>query len=69
MFLCYQSPDVAHGHPYALHRRSPLVGMGVNGDWAATDKDLAGNLRLNDIVDIGCYENWDKMSGFVISVK
>ena len=69
MFLCYQSPDVAHEHPYALHRRSPLVGMGVNGDWAATDKDLAGNLRLNDIVDIGCYENWDKMSGFVISVK
>ena len=69
MFLCDQKPGVAHKHPYALHYRSPAIGIGANDDWTATDKDLAGNLRLNDIVDIGCYENWDKIPGLVISFK
>ena len=68
-FFCDVKPNVVHEHPYALHRKSPLIGIGANDDWAASDRDLAGNLRLNDIVDIGCYENWDTPPGFVMTFQ
>lgn len=42
---------------YAPSRRSPARDAGVNQDWATQETlDLANNLRLNDVIDIGCYE-------------
>ena len=59
LFLKDRLPDVVHENPYALYHKSPCIGIGDNGSWMAIDTDLAGNLRLNDVVDLGCYENWD----------
>lgn len=68
-FLKDVFPDEEHEHPYALHRRSPCINAGANGSWTAQDLDLAGNKRVNDIVDIGCYENWDKIPGMTLLVR
>ena len=58
MFLKDKYVNTIHEHPYALHRSSPCIDKGSNDGWMANDIDLAGNKRLNGIVDIGCYENW-----------
>lgn len=57
-FMIDRYPHRVHEHPYALNRDSPCLDKGVNDGWTADDIDLAGNKRLNGIVDIGCYENW-----------
>ena len=68
-FLIDRFPDDVHAHPYALHRKSPCIDAGDNGSYSATDLDLAGNLRVNGTVDIGCYENWDRIPGLTFILK
>ena len=69
-FLKDVYPDDVHMYPYALHRKSPCVDAGANGDWTVNDLDLAGNKRINgDAVDIGCYENWDRIPGLIMLMK
>jgi hypothetical protein len=69
-FLKDVFPNETHAHPYALHRKSPCVDAGANGDWTVNDLDLAGNKRSNgDAVDIGCYENWDRIPGLIMLMK
>jgi hypothetical protein len=69
-FLKDVFPNETHAHPYALHRKSPCVDAGANGDWTVNDLDLAGNKRINgDAVDIGCYENWDRIPGLIMLMK
>lgn len=47
---------------YALRCGSPCIDAGINGDYTADSKDLAGNPRIRNFgrisarVDIGCYE-------------
>ena len=62
-------PGEAHAHPYALHRKSPCIDAGDNGSYSPADLDLAGNLRVNGTVDIGCYENWDRIPGLTFILK
>lgn len=69
-FLKDRYPDVEHEHPYAVYRKSPCVDAGANGDWTENDFDLAGNKRINGgVVDIGCYENWDRILGLMMIVR
>jgi hypothetical protein len=47
----------AAGHNYALVSGSPCLNAGLNEDWMAASKDLAGNARLSGkTVDVGAYE-------------
>ncbi len=48
---------------YAPQRGSPARDAGLTRGYAETDLDLAGRLRLNGPVDIGCYENWPFSGG------
>lgn len=66
MFMKDRYPDTVQEHPYALHRRSPLVDAGDNGTWTSSDIDIAGAGRLNGPVDIGCYENWVEAPGIQV---
>lgn len=55
---------------YSLQRKSPAVNKGIDyGIFAASDYDITGKkLRLNGIVDLGCYEYWPQ-SGFKIIIR
>ena len=52
--------------PWHLKRRSFGIDIGCDVGWTADDVDLAGVLRLNGIVDLGCYEFWPKRSGLIL---
>jgi hypothetical protein len=69
LFAIDVHPGQDHPHPYALMRKSPCVNAGATGAWTLADCDLAGNGRVNDIVDIGCYENWDRIPGLTLLLK
>jgi hypothetical protein len=44
---------------YSLLLNSPVLGMGDASLFTATDRDLAGNLRLRDgRLDPGCFQCW-----------
>lgn len=49
-----------------LPRRSCCVDAGTNDEWSETDIDLVGNPRINGVVDVGCFENWDPVPGFLL---
>ena len=65
--------DAANGD-YTLPKKvggapNPCLGAGVKLDWMTKDsKDLAGNPRLrgDDIVDLGCYEFFQKSGVYLI---
>ena len=40
-----------------MEDNSPCVNTGINEFTYADDLDLNGNIRINYIVDIGCFEN------------
>ena len=47
----------AAGHNYRLMSGSPCLNAGLNEDWMAASKDLAGSARLRGkTVDVGAYE-------------
>ena len=69
LFLKDKNPNKTHEHPYALHRSSPCLNRGDNSVWTADDIDLAGNKRVNGIVDIGCYENWYVAPGLKVVIR
>ena len=51
---------------------NPCLGAGVKLDWMTADtKDLAGNPRLreNELVDLGCYEYFQQVTGFSVFVR
>ena len=59
----YTLPKKVDGEP------NPCLGAGVKLDWMTKDsKDLAGNPRLrgDDIVDLGCYEYFQKSGLYLI---
>ncbi len=63
------------GDPFGVDRKSICVNAGDNGDWTAADTDLAGLSRVwapadtDQIVDIGCFENHDKVPGLWIFIR
>ena len=61
------------GNPFAITRKSPAFEKaGVVEDWMATATDIRGEgfPRLRDgLVNIGCYQCWDKNSGLTIFVR
>ena len=60
-------------NPFAITRKSPAFEKaGVVEDWMATATDIRGDgfPRLRDgLVNIGCYQCWDKNSGLTIFVR
>ena len=59
----YTLPKKADGEP------NPCLGAGIKLDWMTKDsKDLAGNPRLrgDNIVDLGCYEYFQKSGLYLI---
>lgn len=58
--------DPRIGDDGTLHRLSCCVNAGDNDMWTAADVDLAGNSRVHGTVDVGCFENWDPMPGFLL---
>ena len=60
-------------NPFAITRKSPAFEKaGVVEDWMATATDIRGDgfPRLRDgLVNIGCYQCWDKDSGLTIFVR
>lgn len=55
---------------YSLKNGAAARGLGLLLDWTEGDKDLALNPRVRDgKVDLGCYECWMPMKGFIISFK
>lgn len=70
----FVGPEVAPDDPYALTLRSPCV-KDLHGQvqgWMATATDIRGDgfPRLREgVVDIGCYQCWDKAYGLSIFVR
>lgn len=60
-------------NPFAITRRSPAYAKaGIVEDWMETATDIRGEgfPRLRDgVVNIGCYQCWDKIPGLTISVN
>ena len=54
---------------YAPRKRSPAVNAGLEQSWAADSLDLAGNPRLNGLIDIGCYEFWPSTDGTKVMLR
>ena len=52
---------------WTLKMSSPLKDTGVLCDWMAGAIDLAGNPRVVDMPDIGCYEHMKK--GLLLLVR
>ena len=69
MFMKDRYPNKILEHPYALCHLSPCIGFGTNDGLSENDIDLAGNKRLNGIVDVGCYENWHVSPGLKVVVR
>jgi hypothetical protein len=54
---------------WTLAEGSPCLNAGLNADWMATARDLAGRPRIDAFyrrVDIGCYETPAKGFGFIL---
>lgn len=60
-------------NPYALLRRSPLIGRAAYGDWMSFVTDIRGEgfARATDDhrADIGCYQCWIPAPGSLIMVR
>ena len=55
---------------YSLRAESPVLGMGDASMFAATDTDLANNLRLRDgRLDPGCFQCWLNILGTYLIMR
>ena len=56
-------------NPYRLRCRSIAVDRGCDVGFTDKDLDLAGLGRINNIVDIGAYEDWLESVGLMINLR
>jgi hypothetical protein len=54
----FVGPEENPEHPYAINYSSPARDKGLTINWPGGTTDLAGQVRVNGQVDIGCYECW-----------